>query len=66
MSKYDCFDCGGTGWIEVHSAEGTYTRSCPKCLGYRKKRITIELEEYDRLNQKAATKGMVDNGEVTE
>jgi hypothetical protein len=51
MSKYDCWVCEGKGEVEIHSPEGDWWTSCRDCGGTGKKRITIMLEEYERLQE---------------
>lgn len=51
MSRYDCPGCGGVGVVEIHSAEGIRHSSCAECGGSGKRKITIDLKEYDRLTK---------------
>ena len=53
MTKYDCWDCDGSGEIEIHSVEGNFIRNCLKCGGTGKQQIKITLEEYETLKEKA-------------
>jgi hypothetical protein len=51
MSKYECWECKGKGEVEIHSPEGHWWTGCRDCGGTGKKRITIMLEEYERLQE---------------
>jgi len=53
-NKYPCWECNGLGIIEIHSPEGHWKQNCRKCGGYGKQRITITLEEYEDLKEKAS------------
>jgi len=49
--NYDkCLNCWGDGRIEVHSPEGDYIKSCPECGGTGKRRITIQLQKFQKYD----------------
>ena len=52
--SYNCLNCWGDGYIEVHSPEGDYIKSCPECGGTGKRQITIQLQKYDMLKAELA------------
>jgi len=54
MGKYDCWYCEGEGKIKIHSVEGKYAQGCGVCGGSGKKNITITVEEYENLKEKAS------------
>jgi len=54
MSKYPCWECNGEGYVEIHSVEGRYTQRCRTCGGLGERKITITLEEYEDLKEKAS------------
>lgn len=54
MNKYDCWYCDGTGKIEIHSVESNWITTCLTCGGTGKQRVTITLEEYEELKEKAS------------
>ena len=50
-NKYPCFNCKGTGRIDIHSVEGNFARGCDFCGGTGRRRVTIPLEEYKELKK---------------
>lgn len=54
MNKYDCHFCDGKGYYPVKSPEGIRRETCTACKGYGKKMITITIEEYEELKEKAS------------
>lgn len=54
MNKYNCWECDGSGKIEIHSVESTWITNCLKCGGTGKRQIKITLEEYENLKEKAS------------
>jgi DnaJ-class molecular chaperone len=54
MNKYDCIFCDGKGSYPVKSIEGIRHETCTACNGYGKQMITIFVEEYKELKEKAS------------
>ena len=52
--SYNCLNCRGDGYIEMHSPEVDYIKSCPECGGTGKRQITIQLQKYDLLKAELA------------
>lgn len=69
LNKYICFECDGTGRVYVHNPERDYTTKCKRCEGFGERRITITLEEYDRLKEfenKQIPKPVIPNKRIPE